>query len=218
LVYNGGRFLNKTHNYSFFFFALVGAVILFSFKNMTMLFFGIEILSIPMYILVGSNKNDLASNEASFKYLIMGAFATGFLLFGIALIYGATGSFDLSEIKTAIAIPGATPRIFYVGMLLMLVGLSFKVSAVPFHFWTPDVYEGAPTVITAFMSTIVKLVAFAALLRLFDMTFIRVVTSWGKIIWTMSAMTLLVGNITAVFQSRTKRMLAYSSVAHAGYM
>ena len=148
----------------------------------------------------------------------MGAFATGFLLFGIALIYGATGSFDLSEIKTAISVSGSYSQIFYVGMLLMLIGLSFKVSAVPFHFWAPDVYEGAPTVITAFMATIVKLAAFAAFLRLFDVTFFRVYTSWMNVVWMLAALTMLVGNITAVFQTRIKRMLAYSSVAHAGYM
>ena len=119
---------NLTDHYSLVLFALVGAVILVSYTNMAMLFLGIEILSIPMYILVGSSKNDLSSNEASFKYLIMGAFATGFLLFGIALIYGATGSFDLSEIKTAISVSGSYSQIFYVGMLLMLIGLSFKVS------------------------------------------------------------------------------------------
>ncbi len=209
---------NMTDHYSLVLFALVGAVILVSYTNMTMLFLGIEILSIPMYILVGSSKNDLSSNEASFKYLIMGAFATGFLLFGIALIYGATGSFDLATIKTGISVQGATPTIFYVGMLMMLVGLSFKVSAVPFHFWAPDVYEGAPTVITAFMATIVKLAAFAAFLRLFDVTFFRVSASWMNIVWVLAALTMLVGNITAVFQTRTKRMLAYSSVAHAGYM
>ncbi len=209
---------NLTDHYSLVLFALVGAVILVSYTNMAMLFLGIEILSIPMYILVGSSKNDLSSNEASFKYLIMGAFATGFLLFGIALIYGATGSFDLSEIKTAISVSGSYSQIFYVGMLLMLIGLSFKVSAVPFHFWAPDVYEGAPTVITAFMATIVKLAAFAAFLRLFDVTFFRVYTSWMNVVWMLAALTMLVGNITAVFQTRIKRMLAYSSVAHAGYM
>lgn len=209
---------NLTDHYSLVLFALVGAVILVSYTNMAMLFLGIEILSIPMYILVGSSKNDLSSNEASFKYLIMGAFATGFLLFGIALIYGATGSFDLSEIKTAISVTGTFPSFFYVGMLLMLIGLSFKVSAAPFHFWAPDVYEGAPTVITAFMATIVKLAAFAAFLRLFDVTFFRVSASWMNIVWVLAALTMLVGNITAVFQTRVKRMLAYSSVAHAGYM
>jgi NADH-quinone oxidoreductase subunit N len=208
-----------TDHYALVLFALVGAVIMVSYTNMAMLFLGIEILSIPMYILAGSNKTDISSNEAAFKYLIMGAFATGFLLFGITLIYGATGSFDLSEIANAVSTNGAAmSSIFYVGVLLMLVGMAFKVSAAPFHFWAPDVYQGAPTVITAFMATIVKTAAFAAFLRLFHTTFAEVSTTWHHTVWVMAALTLLVGNITAAIQSSTKRMLAYSSVAHAGYM
>ena len=210
---------NKTDHYALVVFALAGAVIMVSYTNMAMLFLGIEILSIPMYILAGSRKEDLLSNEAAFKYLIMGAFATGFLLFGIVLIYGATGSFDLGEIAAGIANHAtAIPSIFYIGVLLMLIGLSFKVSAAPFHFWAPDVYQGAPTVITAFMSTIVKTAAFAAFLRLFSTSFSFVGSSWHGILWLMAALTLLTGNITAVLQTSTKRMLAYSSVAHAGYM
>ncbi|MGZ4048932.1 MAG: NADH-quinone oxidoreductase subunit N [Bacteroidia bacterium] len=150
---------------------------------------------------------------------MMGAFATGFLLFGIALIYGATGSFDLAEIAAAVSTnAGTLSSVFYVGVLLMLVGLAFKVSAAPFHFWAPDVYQGAPTVITAFMATIVKTAAFAAFLRLFSTTFMGVSHTWMHVVWVMAALTLLVGNITAVVQTSTKRMLAYSSVAHAGYM
>jgi NADH-quinone oxidoreductase subunit N len=210
---------NQTDHYALVIFALTGAVIMVSYSNMTMLFLGIEILSIPMYILAGSKKEDALSNEAAFKYLIMGAFATGFLLFGIVLIYGATGSFDLIEIASAVVNHVTpVPSIFYVGVLLMLIGLSFKVSAAPFHFWAPDVYQGAPTVITAFMSTIVKTAAFAAFLRLFSTSFIAVGDSWHNILWVIAALTLLVGNITAVLQTSTKRMLAYSSVAHAGYM
>ena len=209
---------NKTDHYALVIFALTGAILMVSYTNMSMLFLGIEILSIPMYILAGSRKEDVLSNEAAFKYLIMGAFATGFLLFGIVLIYGATGSFDLAEIAAAVANQTAIPSIFYVGVLLMLIGLSFKVSAVPFHFWAPDVYQGAPTVITAFMSTIVKTAAFAAFLRLFSTSFASVGTSWHQVMWIIAALTLLVGNITAVLQTSTKRMLAYSSVAHAGYM
>ncbi|HSH66970.1 MAG TPA: NADH-quinone oxidoreductase subunit N [Bacteroidia bacterium] len=210
---------NKTDHYALVIFALAGAVIMSSYTNMAMLFLGIEILSIPMYILAGSRKEDALSNEAAFKYLIMGAFATGFLLFGIVLIYGATGSFDLGEIAVFIANnASAIPSIFYIGILLMLVGLSFKVSAVPFHFWAPDVYQGAPTVITAFMSTVVKTAAFAAFLRLFSTSFYASASSWHGIVWVMAALTLLVGNITAVLQTSVKRMLAYSSVAHAGYM
>jgi NADH-quinone oxidoreductase subunit N len=210
---------SRTDHFALVLFALVGAVIMVSYTNMTMLFLGIEILSIPMYILAGSKKDDVASNESAFKYLIMGAFATGFLLFGITLIYGATGSFDLAEIKDFISShQGTTSSIFYSGVLLMLIGLSFKVSAAPFHFWAPDVYQGAPTVITAFMATIVKTAAFAAFLRLFSTCFADVSGVWVNIVWVMAALTLLVGNITAVLQTSTKRMLAYSSVAHAGYM
>lgn len=210
---------NQTDHYALAIFALTGAVIMVSYTNMTMLFLGIEILSIPMYILAGSKKEDPLSNESAFKYLIMGAFATGFLLFGIVLIYGATGSFDLNEIAAAVVNTATpVPSFFYVGVLLMLIGLSFKVSAAPFHFWAPDVYQGAPTVVTAFMSTIVKTAAFAAFLRLFSTSFAAVGDSWHNILWIIAALTLLVGNITAVLQTSTKRMLAYSSVAHAGYM
>ncbi|MES2139275.1 MAG: NADH-quinone oxidoreductase subunit N [Bacteroidota bacterium] len=208
-----------TDHFALILFALAGTVIMVSYTNMTMLFLGIEILSISMYILAGSKKDDLGSNEAAFKYLIMGAFATGFLLFGITLIYGSTGSFDLTEIKDFVTShQGTVPSIFYAGVLLMLIGLSFKVSAAPFHFWAPDVYQGAPTVITAFMATIVKTAAFAAFLRLFSTSFASVNDTWVNIVWVMAALTLLVGNITAVMQTSTKRMLAYSSVAHAGYM
>src|SRR3954471_1466084 len=209
---------NKTDHYALVIFALTGTVLMVSYTNMAMLFLGIEILSIPMYILAGSRKEDVLSNEAAFKYLIMGAFATGFLLFGIVLIYGATGSFDLAEIAAAVTNHATVPSIFYVGVLLMLIGLSFKVSAAPFHFWAPDVYQGSPTVITAFMSTIVKTAAFAAFLRLFSTSFVSVGNSWHHVLWIIAALTLLVGNITAVLQISTKRMLAYSSVAHAGYM
>ncbi len=210
---------NQTDRFALILFALAGTVIMVSYTNMTMLFLGIEILSISMYVLAGSNKEDVSSNESAFKYLIMGAFATGFLLFGITLIYGATGSFDLSEIKVFVLThPGTVPAIFYSGVLMMLIGLSFKVSAAPFHFWAPDVYQGAPTVITAFMATIVKTAAFAAFLRLFSLTFASVSDTYVDIIWVMAALTLLVGNISAVLQTSTKRMLAYSSIAHAGYM
>jgi NADH-quinone oxidoreductase subunit N len=211
--------LNKTNYHSLVLFALVGALCMVSYNNMSMLFLGIEILSIPMYVLAGANKNDLSSNEAALKYLIMGAFSTGFLLFGIAMIYGATGSFDLSEIAVAVKMhPDTLSNIFYLGVLLMLVAMTFKVSAAPFHFWAPDVYQGAPTQVTAFMATIVKTAAFAAFVKLFYTAFADVSSVWTNIIWIISALTLLIGNITAVQQTSAKRMLAYSSIAHAGYM
>ncbi|MBI3219971.1 MAG: NADH-quinone oxidoreductase subunit N [Bacteroidetes bacterium] len=200
-------------------FSIVGAVILTAFANMAMLFLGIEILSIALYALSGSKKNNLFSTESSFKYFLMGSFATGFLLMGIALVYGATGSFELMSIQTA-STNGAQPlpSFFYVGVLLILVGISFKVSVVPFHFWAPDVYEGAPTPITAFMSTIVKMAAFAALIRLFTVCFAATSITWLVVFYVMCVLTLLVSSVSAVYQSNVKRMLAYSSVGHAGYI
>lgn len=208
-----------TDHFALVLFALVGALMLTAFSNMTTLFLGIEILSIPMYVLAASRKRDLASNEAGFKYLIMGSFASGFLLFGIALIYGATGSFDLMAIRAYISQNGSDlPAFFYAGVLLLLVAMLFKVSAAPFHFWAPDVYEGSPTVITALMSTIVKTAAFAAFMRLFLVTFGGVNETWGMILSVVIALSLVVSNITAVAQQSVKRMLAYSSISHAAFM
>ncbi|HEX8515049.1 MAG TPA: NADH-quinone oxidoreductase subunit N [Bacteroidia bacterium] len=208
-----------TDHFALILFALVGGVVMVSYTNMTMLFLGIEILSIPMYVLAASKKDDVSSNEAGFKYLILGAFSTGFLLFGITLIYGATGSFDLPTIADYITSnAGTVPGILYVGVLLMLTSMVFKISAVPFHFWAPDVYQGAPTSVTAFMSTIVKTAAFAAFLRLFASTFAGAGGVWIDVLCVIAALTLLVGNITAVVQTSIKRTLAYSSIAHAGYM
>ncbi len=218
---------SRTDHFALVIFALIGAVILVSYSNMVMLFLGIEILSIPLYVLAGSRKNDLASNESALKYFLMGAFATGFLLFGIALLYGCFGTFDLHEMQRNIGMMESqvlgTPFhsstvLLSGGILFMLIGLSFKVSAVPFHFWVPDVYQGAPTQVTAFMSTVVKTAAFAAFLRLFMTCFAGAENVWTNIIWVMAALTILLGNITAVYQNNVKRMLAYSSISHAGYM
>ncbi|MFZ6010545.1 MAG: NADH-quinone oxidoreductase subunit N, partial [Bacteroidota bacterium] len=215
-------FENNTHvtdHFALILFALVGAVFMVSYSNMAMLFLGLEILSISLYILAGSKMTDIFSNEASFKYFLMGSFATGFLLFGIALVYGVTGSFDLQQIARVIVSPPVdSTALLYAGVLMMLVGLAFKVSAVPFHFWAPDVYEGSPTVVTAFMSTIVKIAAFAAFFRLFATCFGPVAPQWVDVLQVITMLTLLVSNITAVYQHSVKRILAYSSVAHAGYM
>jgi len=149
----------------------------------------------------------------------MGAFATGFLLFGIALIYGVTGSFNLEAISSFLVKNGVqNSAMIMVGILMMMIALSFKVSAAPFHFWAPDVYQGSPTVITAFMSTVVKTAAFAAFFRLFLHTFNAVPTIWAPTLMIISGLTILIGNITAVYQTNFKRMLAYSSISHAGYM
>ncbi len=208
-----------TDHFALVLFAVVGALMLTSFKNMTTLFLGIEILSIPMYVLAASRKRDLASNEAGFKYLIMGSFASGFLLFGIALIYGATGSFDLMEIRSYISHnQGNIPTFFYAGILMILIAMCFKVSAAPFHFWAPDVYEGSPTVITALMSTIVKTAAFAAFMQLFLVVFGKIDGTWGTVLSIIIALSLIISNITAATQQSVKRMLAYSSISHAAFM
>lgn len=209
---------SESDHFSLIIFALIGAVIMTSFNNLIMLFLGLEILSISMYILAGSNKTALSSNEAALKYFLMGAFATGFLLFGIALIYGYTGSFNITEIADAINQKPESSLMLYTGIFLILSAMAFKVSAVPFHFWAPDVYQGSPTVITAFMSTVVKTAAFASFLRLFSTSFKDIEFIWTDSLWVISAATILIGNITAVYQKNVKRMLAYSSISHAGYM
>jgi NADH-quinone oxidoreductase subunit N len=200
-------------------FALVGALMLTAFKNMTTLFLGIEIMSIPLYVLAASKKEDLKSNEAGFKYLIMGSFASGFLLFGIALIYGACGTFDIMKMRMFIE-HNATqlPLFFYVGVVLILIALLFKISAAPFHFWAPDVYEGSPILITALMSTIVKTAAFAAIFRLFSIGFGSISEVWTSALALIIAASLIIANFSAAMQSNVKRMLAFSSISHAGFM
>jgi len=205
--------------YALIIFSLTGALLVVSFHNLAMLFIGIEIMSVALYILAGIRKKDFASNEAALKYFLMGAFSTGFLLFGIALLYGASGSFDLAVIKNyVVSNPQAISPLFYAGILLLIVGLGFKVGAAPFHFWTPDVYDGAPILITTFMSTVVKTAAFAGFLRLFYFCFAPLQDFWMPVLLVMTVITLFVGNITAIVQQSFKRMLAYSSISHAGYM
>ena len=211
---------NLVDHISLVLFAVVGALMLTSFKNMTTLFLGVEIMSIPLYVLAASKKKDMASNEAGFKYLIMGSFASAFLLFGIALVYGATGSFDLKEIQTVIAShpSGSMPTFFYAGVIMLLIAMCFKVSAAPFHFWAPDVYQGSPTVITALMSTVVKTAAFAAILRLFLIGFGDVSGLWSTLLAAIIALSLVIANFSAAMQTNVKRMLAYSSISHAAFM
>lgn len=205
--------------YCLIIFSLTGALLVNSYHNFAMLFIGIEIMSVALYILVGIRKTDFASNEASLKYFIMGAFSTGFLLFGITLMYGASGTFDLEGLKAyVLANEGSISPLFYSGILLLLVGLCFKVGAAPFHFWVADVYDGAPILITSFMSTVVKVASFAGFLRLFSTVLIPVDGFWTPILMTIIILTLFVGNISALMQSSFKRMLAYSSISHAGYM
>jgi NADH-quinone oxidoreductase subunit N len=197
------------------FFILCGITLTSSFKSLLILFLGIEIISIPLYILTGSDKRNLKSNEASLKYFLLGAFSTGLLLMGIALIYGAQGSFETGKINL---FTGQPSPLLVAGMMLLLFSMSFKASIAPFHFWTPDVYDGAPTVFTSFMATIVKAAVFIAFIRLFDEAFGVLQNKWQLLIAIMTAATLFIGNITAVFQQSVKRMLAYSSIAQAGFM
>ena len=203
--------------FALIFFILCGLYILATYNNLLMLFLGIEILSIPQYILAGSDKRNLKSSEASLKYFLMGAFSTGILLMGIALLYGATRTFDVGQIVVELHNEALNP-LALAGVLFLMIALSFKVSAAPMHMWTPDVYDGAPTPFTAYMATIVKAGAFFAFLRLFQGTFNGISERWTLVLAIITAATLLVGNVTAVFQQSVKRMLAYSSIAQAGFM
>lgn len=205
--------------YALMLFSLTGALIVVSFYNLSMLFIGLEIMSVALYILAGIRKSDYASNEASLKYFLMGAFSTGFLLFGIALLYGATGSFGMKEIQDyVINSSGQISPMFYTGIILLIVGLGFKIGAAPFHSWVPDVYDGSPILVTTFMSTVVKVAAIAAFLRLFWFCFEPLQEFWTPVLIVMSILTLFIGNISALMQQSFKRMLTFSSVSHVGYM
>ena len=203
--------------FALIFFVLCGIALASTYNTLLFLFLGIEIISIPLYILTGSDKRNLKSNEASLKYLLMGSFSTGIMLLGITFIYGGNvnASFFINNLVLG---QGALSPMLAIGMLLLIISMSFKVSAAPFHFWTPDVYDGAPTVFTSFMSTIVKVAGFFAFVRLFENSFGKVQDQWQTLIAIITVATLLFGNITAVFQQSVKRMLAYSSIAQAGFM
>ena len=203
--------------FALIFFVLCGVALSATYNTLLLLFIGIEIISIPLYILTGSDKRNLKSNEASLKYFLMGAFSTGIMLMGIAFIYGGNtnASFYINNIQLG---TGTMPVMITVGLVLLMISLSFKVSAAPFHFWAPDVYDGAPTVFTSFMATIVKVAGFFAFIRLFENAFGQVQSQWQTLILFITFATLLIGNITAVFQQSVKRMLAYSSIAQAGFM
>jgi NADH-quinone oxidoreductase subunit N len=207
----------KSEYFALIFFIQCGIALATSYQNLLMLFLGIEIISIPLYILTGSDKRNLKSNEAALKYFLMGAFSTGIMLMGIAFIYGSSGSFDINVVTQGGQ--GPLKYLFTAGILLLFVAISFKVSAAPFHFWTPDVYDGAPTVFTAFMATMVKAAGFFAFVKMFEVNgAIGMGTKYSWVIAFIIIATLLVGNITAVFQQSVKRMLSYSSIAQAGFM
>jgi NADH-quinone oxidoreductase subunit N len=211
--------LHVAEQYSLMIFALVGSFLMTSFSNLIMLFLGIEILSIPLYVLAGGKKFSYKSNEASFKYFMLGSFATAFFLFGIALVYGASATFYLPEIKIYIAqFHGNLPPMLLIGLLFIIIGVAFKVAVAPFHFWSPDVYEGSPTLVTAFMATVVKTAGFAAFFRLLGIGLLPLPVPLEKALWVMTGLTLLIGNLVALKQSNFKRLLAYSSIAHSGFI
>jgi NADH-quinone oxidoreductase subunit N len=201
-------------------FSLVGAIMMTGFQNLIMLFIGVEILSVSMYVLTGSDKRNLRGNEAALKYFLMGSFATGIMLFGIAMLYGANYSFNIETARAVVLQTQMSggPVYLYVGVTFLLIGLLFKVSAAPFHFWTPDVYEGAPTIFTTFMSTIVKTAGFAAIYRILEVSFSPIYSFWWVMVIIMTVLSLVISNVTAVSQGSFKRMLAFSSISHAGYM
>ena len=207
-------------------FATCGMLMMVSAGDLVMVFLGLEISSIASYILAGYRKYDLRANESSLKYFLLGSFATAFLLYGIALTYGSTGTTNIAGIRQAI-LNGAvnTPELLLIGAAMMLVGFGFKLASAPFHLWTPDVYEGAPTLVTAFMATGPKAAVFAAFIRVFSGALsaptagvgLRLHVTWTSVVAVIAVLTMVIGNVIALSQSNIKRMLAYSSIAHAGY-
>jgi NADH-quinone oxidoreductase subunit N len=200
-------------------FAGAGGIVMAMANDLIVVFLGLETLSIALYVLAGFNRRAARSREAAIKYFVLGAFSSAFLLYGIALVYGATGSTNLGRIASFLATNTLESKgLLLGGFALLLVGLGFKVSAVPFHEWTPDVYQGAPTPVTAFMASASKAAAFAALLRIFVSTFQTYRLDWQPIIWVLAVLTLVVGAVLAIVQDDVKRMMAYSSISHAGFI
>lgn len=223
LIFFLGSFAFSNHRshqselYTLMLLSLCGAIVMYGYQSLVTLFIGIEILSIPLYVMSGANKTNFRSVEAAIKYLLMGAFATGFLLFGIALVYGATGNFDLGKI-TVFSLANSENTMLIIGAILMLIGLAFKVSLAPFHMWSPDVYQGAPSLITAFMASVVKIAAFYAFFKLMIIPFGGIFHEWINIIGVLLIITLILANVMGLAQTNAKRMLAYSSISHAGYI
>jgi NADH-quinone oxidoreductase subunit N len=198
-------------------FLLSGAVAMVSFGNLAMFFLGIEVLSISLYILAASSRMSLKSNEAGMKYFLMGSFASGIILFGICMIYGAMGTFDIAEISE-LSRSAELPVWFPIGIILLTIGMFFKIAAVPFHFWAPDVYEGSPALTTATMSTLAKVVAMATLFKLLTAMNAEISHQFQIVIVVVSIASMTVGNIMALKQANVKRMLAFSGISHAGFM
>lgn len=197
----------------------LGMMCMVSSSHFVTIFIGLEVMSLAIYVLCGLLRDHVRSVEASLKYFLLGAFATAFLLYGMALVYGSTGLVDATQIGALLHAGGfKVSTMFLMGMAFLIVGFGFKIASVPFHMWTPDVYEGAPTSVTAFMAAGVKVAAFAAFLRVFYTAFYSVIPEWSAVLWLLAALTMTAGNIMALVQNNLKRLLAYSSIAHAGYI
>ncbi len=217
--YNEQEGIKIGEYYALILFCTVGMILLCSSTDMIMIFLGIEIVSISLYILAGIRRTDQRSNEAALKYFLLGAFATGFLLYGMAMIYGATGTTKLAGISSTIVAGGVKSQaILLGGIVLLLIGFGFKVAAVPFHMWAPDVYQGAPTPITAFMAVGPKAAVLAAFYRVFADGFHGVAASWEMALMVVAVLSMFIGNLGAIMQTNIKRLLAYSSISHAGYL
>ena len=208
---------NHGELYPIILFTTVGMMLMAAGTDLMTIFLGLELMSISLYVLAGFNRTNLKSSEAGMKYFLLGAFSTGFLLYGMALLYGVSGSTRIAKIAAVAAQAGTSNTMLLIGMFLMLTGFLFKIAAAPFHMWTPDVYEGAPTPMTAFMSAGPKAAGFATLLRLLLVVFPAMKAEWSDLLWILAVLTMTVGNFTALRQDNIKRMLAYSSIAHAGY-
>jgi len=210
--------IDRPEFYALLCISTMGMMVMASTTDLVVIFLGLEIMSVPLYVMAGMDRHSLESNEAGIKYLIMGAFASGFLLMGIAFIFGSSGTTDLRRIAADFQFIGENYQLYFnAGAVLTLVGFAFKVAAVPFHSWVPDVYQGAPTPVTAFFSVGPKAAGFAALLRIFNFGF-EGLEFISDIFWMLAVLTMTVGNILALRQGNIKRMLAYSSIAHAGYI
>ncbi len=211
---------NLGEYYALVLFATVGMLLMAASAHLIMIFLGLEIMSIAVYVLAGFFREDPRSNEAALKYLVLGAFSSGFLLFGMAMLYGAAGgTLYLPELAAKLSTFAALTRpLTLLGLALIIVGFGFKVAAVPFHMWIPDVYEGAPTNVTAFMAVGVKAAAFAAFARVLFVAFPNFTVEWNMVLWVLAVVTMTLGNVVAIAQTNIKRMLAYSSIAHAGYL
>jgi NADH-quinone oxidoreductase subunit N len=211
--------LERGEYYALLLFSISGMLLMAYASDLIIVFLALELLSIPLYVLAGFARPRTDSEESSLKYFLLGAFASGFVLYGVAMIFGATARTDLTGIVAAMGSGTGNTLLFIIGAVLLLVGFGFKVAAVPFHMWTPDVYQGAPTPVTGFMSVAVKAAGFTALLRVFTVTFRgEAYTDLMPILWAMAALTMIAGNVLAISQKNIKRMLAYSSIAHAGYL